>query len=189
LLPLLPNLLSGLRLALTPYVVLALMARDCRRALLIVFFCGMTDGLDGFLARRFRWQSKLGAYLDPLADKFLLVSVYISLALSGLAPVWLVWLVVGRDILILAMAGYALVFTRLRDFPPSIWGKISTMVQIATALALMASCAIPSNFGDQFAQFGIVLTAIVTAWSGIRYALRGIQSLSRNSSKSATSGR
>jgi cardiolipin synthase len=189
LLALLPNLLSGLRLALTPYVVLALMARDCRRALLVVLFCGMTDGLDGFLARRFRWQSNLGAYLDPLADKFLLVSVYISLAWSGLAPVWLVWLVVGRDILILAMAGYALAFTRLRDFPPSIWGKLSTTVQIATALALMADCAFPSKFADQFGQFGIVLTAILTAWSGIHYALRGIQSFSRNSSKSSSPGR
>jgi cardiolipin synthase len=189
LLPLLPNLLSGIRLALTPYVVLALMARDCRRALWIVFFCGMTDGLDGFLARRFHWQSKLGAYLDPVADKLLLVSVYISLALSGLAPVWLVWLVVGRDVLILAMASYALVFTSLRDFPPSIWGKISTTVQIATALALMADCAFPSKFGGQFAQFGIVLTAILTAWSGIHYTIRGIQSLSRNSSKSPSPSR
>ncbi len=165
------------------------MARDCRRALLILFLCGMTDGLDGFLARRFRWQSKLGAYLDPLADKFLLVSVYISLAFSGLAPAWLVWLVVGRDVLILAMAGYGLVFTRLRDFPPSIWGKISTTVQIATALALITGCAFPSKFAEQFGQFGVVLTAILTAWSGIHYALRGIQSLRRNSSKSASSSR
>jgi cardiolipin synthase (CMP-forming) len=189
LLALLPNLLSSLRLALTPYVVLALMARDCRRALLVVFLCGITDGLDGFLARRFRWQSKLGAYLDPLADKFLLVSVYVSLALSGLAPVWLVWLVVGRDLLILAMAGYALIFTRLRDFPPSIWGKISTMVQIVTALALMADCGFPSKFANQFAQFGIVLAAVLTVWSGIHYAIRGIQLLSRKSSKSALPGR
>jgi len=164
-------------------VVLALMARDCRRALFIVFLCGITDGLDGFLARRFRWQSKLGAYLDPLADKFLLVSVYISLALTGLAPVWLVWLVVDRDLLILAMAGYALIFTGLRDFPPSIWGKISTTMQIATALALMADCGFPSKFANQFAQFGIVLTAVLSVWSGIHYAFRGIQLLSRNSSK------
>lgn len=182
-LPQLPNLLSGLRLALTPYVVLALMARDCRRALWIVFFCGVTDGLDGFLARRFHSQSKLGSYLDPLADKFLLISVYVSLAISGLAPIWLVRIVVGRDILILAMAAFALVFTRLRDFPPSIWGKISTTVQIATALALMAACAFPSRFADQFGQFGIVLTAILTSWSGIHYVVLGIRALSRNSSR------
>ena len=90
---------------------------------------------------------------------------------------WLVRIVVGRDILILAMAAFALVFTRLRDFPPSIWGKISTTVQIATALALMAACAFPSKFADQFGQFGVVLTAILTSWSGIHYVLLGIRAL------------
>jgi cardiolipin synthase len=187
LLALLPNLLSGLRLALTPFVVLALMARDCRRALWLVFICGVTDGLDGFLARRYHSQTKIGAYLDPVADKFLLVSVYVSLSLSDLAPSWLVWLIVGRDVLILAMASYALAFTTLRDFPPSIWGKVSTTVQIATALTLMTKCAFPGAFVNHLAQIGIVLTAILTAWSGMHYAIRGIQSLYQNSSKSSPS--
>ncbi len=178
-LALLPNFLSGLRLALTPFVVLALMARDCRRALVLVFVCGITDGLDGFLARKFHSQSKTGAYLDPVADKFLLISVYITLAMSDLAPRWLIWLVVGRDILILAMAGYALAFTRLRDFPPSIWGKVSTTSQIATAIALMTRCAFPGRFVNDLSQFGIAATALLTVLSGLHYAFRGVQSLSR----------
>ena len=135
----LPNLLTIGRLVLVPLIVRELWLHDFRLALLLVFIAGATDAVDGFLARRFMWATRLGAYLDPIADKALLVSVYVMLAVDGVVPVWLVGLVLGRDVLILAMVAWGWFVARVRSFPPSVWGKVSTFLQIATALAVMSS--------------------------------------------------
>src|SRR5688572_32039723 len=129
-----PNLLTCARIVLTPWIILALMYRDCREALWLSCVAGFTDGADGFLARRFGSASRLGAYLDPIADKFLLTSLYISFGILRVVPGWLVWLVVGRDVLILLMSGAGLIFTERRDYPPTLWGKLSTVLQIGGAV-------------------------------------------------------
>ena len=92
---------------------------------------------------RFEISTRVGAYFDPIADKILLSVIYISLGLAGAMPWWMVAVVFGRDALILAMAGYGLLFTSLRKFPPSVWGKISTFFQIAAALVVMGAPASP----------------------------------------------
>jgi cardiolipin synthase len=133
---------------------------------------GFTDGIDGFLARRFHWQTRLGAYLDPVADKLLLTAVYLSLAFAGLAPFWLVALIVARDVMILGMVAAALAFTRFRDFPPTIWGKINTALEILTALVLLTGCS------ASLPPLSIALvwvTAASTAWSGLHYVAKGLQ--------------
>ncbi len=125
-----PNLLTAARLALTPYLFW-LMVRHEYRAIIPWFIAiAVTDVVDGFLARRFHASSRLGAYLDPLADKVLLSGTFLVLALTGAMEGWLAVTVLGRDVVILAAAGVLYLSTGRRNFPPSPWGKLSTFVQI-----------------------------------------------------------
>jgi cardiolipin synthase len=169
----LPNLLTCTRIALTPVVVWTVVWRECSFALPLTLAAGFTDAADGLLARRLGAETRLGAWLDPLADKFLLVSLYLAFGFAGLVPAWVVWLVVGRDILILAMAASALAATTIRDFPPSLWGKVSTIIQIGASVLVVASC---SAFGRAAAlvPFAVWLVAIGTIWSGIHYISRAV---------------
>src|SRR4051812_7614503 len=155
-----------------PFIVRAILAHDCSAAVIMMMIAGSTDAFDGFLARRFNWQTRLGAYLDPVADKILLAAIYISLTIAGMAPVWLAILVVARDIAILAMVAAAFAFTRFRDFPPTLWGKINTALEILTSLTLVTVC---SPVQPVFSTVLIWVTAASTAWSGIHYIGRGLQ--------------
>lgn len=168
----LPNLLSALRIALAPAAAWAILAGRGGLALGLLGAAALSDFFDGWLARRIGVESRLGAYLDPVADKLLLATVYFCEGLAGYLPAWLVALVFGRDLMILAFAGWALVFTRLRRFPPTVWGKISTAAQIATALAVLAD---PGRRFDR----GLVLAmaAVPTAWSAVHYVWRGFTML------------
>ncbi|MGH9558964.1 MAG: CDP-alcohol phosphatidyltransferase family protein [Bryobacteraceae bacterium] len=136
-----PNLLSAARLALAPYLFFLLARREYRLALAVCLIAGVTDGLDGLIARRYSAASRLGAYLDPVADKILLSGAFVTLAISGAIETWLAVLVLGRDALILLFAAGAFALTSLRNFPPSIWGKTSTAAQIAFVFVVVASFA------------------------------------------------
>ncbi len=170
----LPNSLTLLRLALTPFAVAGVITGEYRRALAFFIAAGITDGLDGFLARRFAWQTRAGAYLDPVADKLLLTATYVALAVSGNIPMWIMWLVVGRDVMILAMVGAALAFTNYREFPPSAWGKISTGAQVVAAAAAVIYLAFPSAWLSIASKALLWLAAFWTAWSGVAYLHRGV---------------
>ncbi len=141
----------------------------------MIAIAGFTDACDGFLARRFHWQTRIGAYLDPVADKLLLTAVYVSLAVVGVAPVWLVALIVARDVVILAMVAAALAITRFREFPPTIWGKINTALEIAAALTLVTGCAALVRVPAPVVSTLLWITAASTAWSGIHYIGRGLK--------------
>lgn len=169
----LPNLVSFLRLALAPVVVVNILAHEDRNALYWAAAASLTDAIDGELARLFHWSSRLGAYLDPIADKVLLSAVYIALGLRGSLPWWLVGLIFGRDILILLAAGAALLFTSLRDFRPSVWGKISTWFQMVTVIAALVNAAFPAGLAGAIVRPLVWATAAATAWSGLHYAWRG----------------
>ncbi len=125
---------------------------------------GLSDLLDGYLARRMGISSRLGSYLDPLSDKVLLVTVFLCEGLAGMLPAWVVALVLGRDLSILAMVAWAMMFVQVRQFPPSFWGKLSTVVQIVVALIVLAD-------GGRVLDRGLVLASVgvITAWSGIHY--------------------
>jgi len=133
---------------------------------------GFSDAFDGFIARRFNWQTRLGAYLDPVADKLLLAAIYLSLTFAGMAPGWLVGLIVARDVIILAMVAAAFAFTQFRDFPPTLWGKINTALEILTSLMLVAGC---TSATPLFTRALIWITAASTAWSGFHYMGRGLR--------------
>jgi cardiolipin synthase len=166
----LPNLFTLARLILAPFVASDILHGRYGRAIILVFAAGFTDVMDGFLARRFQISTNIGAYFDPIADKILLSVIYISLGLAGAMPWWMVAVVFARDVLILAMAGYGLLFTSVRKFPPSIWGKISTFLQIAAALVVMgARAGIPTPV-----MLALALMLVGTIVSGLNYIWRGM---------------
>ncbi len=169
-----PNLLSGLRLILTPFIAAAILGHRFRDGVWLLFIAGWTDFFDGRLARRYDWHSKLGAVLDPIADKALLVTVYVCLAQAGAMPWWLAGMVLGRDVLIVLMAVYALLFSTLRGFPPSFWGKLSTAIQIVTGVTHLVHAA---ELVGGLATVCVVLQGLAaagTAISGADYFYHGL---------------
>lgn len=174
----LPNLISLLRLALVPVILRLIWNRQYEWALVWSLVAGVSDGADGFLARRLRATSRTGAYIDPLADKLLLSGTYLTGGLDGIIPIWLTAIVFGRDLLMGLALGYAFLFTRLRNFPPTIWGKISTAIQIATALVVLLSHS-PRwiEFPRNLDQPMFYATAAATIWSAIHYTWIGVRLL------------
>ena len=166
----LPNLFTLARLVLAPFIVADIVGGRYALALILLFAAGFTDAIDGYLARRLRAATPAGAYFDPVADKILLSAVYVSLGAARAMPWWMVAVVFSRDVLILAMAGWGLAFTKLRNFPPSVWGKISTLFQIAAALIVIGSRAgvaapvVPALY----------LMLLATVWSGVHYVWRAV---------------
>lgn len=132
-----PNLLCLLRFALAPWCAIAIFEADYRRALTIFFIAGWTDFFDGYLARRFGWNSAFGRMLDPLADKALMAIVYFALWMADVIPGWLAAIVFGRDALILLGAALISLRTTVREFPPTMAGKVSTTFQIAAAFFVL----------------------------------------------------
>lgn len=163
----LPNLISALRLALIPPVVLALLGGHFGLALGLFALAGASDGVDGWLARRMGWQSRLGAFLDPLADKLMMLHAYGTLAWLGLLPPWLAVLVVGRDLLI---AGGALAYRRCcgRIEPaPLLLSKLNTLVQIGFVLLLL--CWLAFGVLGPLLGPGMLLVCLTTLSSGAAY--------------------
>ena len=135
----LPNYLSMLRIALVLPITWLLWQHQVMSAFWLMLIAGFSDALDGFLARRYGWQTELGTLLDPLADKFLIAAMYLVFTLQGLIPLWLVVLILTRDILILLGAGvYRGVFGDL-TVNPSLLSKTNTALQILVVLMLMVS--------------------------------------------------
>jgi cardiolipin synthase len=166
----LPNLFTLARLILAPVIALDILHNHYGRAIILLFAAGFTDVIDGYLARRLKESTAAGAYFDPIADKILLSVIYISLGFAGAMPWWMVGLVFGRDVLILAMAAYGLLFTKLRKFPPSVWGKISTFFQIAAALVVMgarAGIAAPVTLALYLMVFGTIASGAHYTWKAV----------------------
>ncbi|MGA2273725.1 MAG: CDP-alcohol phosphatidyltransferase family protein [Bryobacteraceae bacterium] len=168
------NCLTALRLLLAPPIVVAMWAGRHALALALFALAAATDLLDGAVARRFGLETPLGAYLDPIADKCLLNAMFLAMAGAGMVPWWFVVIVLGRDVYLLLAAAILLRFTRRRKFPPSVWGKASTFVQIVTAVAaLTAGMLGHSNPWIPVAAL-IRIAAVFTIGSGLEYTWRGI---------------
>ena len=154
-----PNLITLGRILLVPVVVWAITAGEMKIAFVLFLAAGISDAVDGFLAKRFGMATELGAYLDPLADKAMLVSIYVALGVTDAIPRWLVILVVSRDIMIVS----AVILSWLVDKPvplkPLMVSKLNTVAQIVLALVVMAALAF--NFDAGIAV--MALTALVAA--------------------------
>jgi cardiolipin synthase len=164
-----PNALTLIRLALIAPFLIFLYEHEYVQAFYIFILAGCTDGLDGLLARHFHWQSLFGSFTDPLADKLLIASSFISLALIGMLPWWLVSLVFLRDLTISfgVLAWYWLVQRRL-DFKPTLLSKINTVLQLALLTLCLFELAF-SKFLPYLVEVLIMLTTITTASTYIDY--------------------
>ena len=166
----LPNLLTAARLLAAPYILYLLWTGAYRNAIVWFSIASLTDVLDGFLARRLGVVSKIGALLDPVADKVLLSGSFLTLGLRSIIPLWLMLLVLGRDVLILGFAAIALALGIRRDFPPSVWGKASTASQIAYVLFAVGYQAGLTPW-IVATMLGWIAGAL-TLWSGIDYFIK-----------------
>ena len=173
----LANLFTLLRLILVPYVIGAILAGRHGRALELFFVAALTDVLDGALARSYGLATQVGAYLDPIADKCLLSGIFLALGATGSVPWWFVAVVLGRDMYILLAVVAVMALTKVRKFPPSFWGKLTTFVQIATAVAWMVTNLWPVPFLHAISSVMLWICAAFTVWSGVHYTLRGAQML------------
>jgi cardiolipin synthase len=174
------NLFTLLRLALVPFVVRAILQSSHLTALVLCVVAGFTDVIDGALARSFNLVSQSGAYLDPIADKCLLSGIFLALGSSGIVPWWFVAVVFGRDVYILVGVLAFVGLTNVRKFPPSIWGKACTFVQLSTAVVWMTRNILNLPVLNALSSAMLWVCAVFTIWSGVHYTLRGIQMLRTN---------
>jgi cardiolipin synthase len=137
----LPNFITIGRLLLTPAAIVMVVEQNWRMAFVIFAVAGASDAIDGWLARTFRLQSELGAVLDPLADKALTISIFVTLAIMGRAPVWLAVLIVARDMLILGGVGVAWFMDRPIAVRPHMVSKVTTAAQLLLATLILSGAA------------------------------------------------
>lgn len=167
----LPNLLTALRLIVAPCILYLLWQKAYALAAVCLLLAVASDALDGFLARRFRWQSELGGILDPLADKLLMGMSFIGLSISHQVPLWLLILVLARDVLIVsgALAYRALIGPFSAE--PSLWGKTSTVLQSLFVLATVFALGWRWPLSPWFA-YAVWIVALVVVVSGADYVWR-----------------
>ncbi len=165
----LPNLITALRIALVWPVFWLISRGDFGSALLLAALAGASDAVDGWLAKRFKWQSRLGGLLDPLADKLLLLAAFSALATIAAVPMWLFLLVIGRDLVIVcgAIAYHNLIGPF--DAQPTRLSKLTTVVQIVFVLAELLRLAWLPQWPGQGVL--LVATALLTVVSGLNYVL------------------
>lgn len=164
----LPNLITLARFLAVPAVVWAIATGEAELAFWIFVAAGVSDAADGFIAKRFGLQTELGAHLDPLADKALLVCIYVALALGGQVPAWLAAAVVARDALILGGVGVAYAMGRRLTIRPLVISKLNTAAQIGFAALMLADAAFGLAPG-RAVEVGVVLVAGLTALSALAY--------------------
>jgi len=136
-----PNQITFLRLCFLPFFLILMSYEKYRWALLFLVIAGFSDGIDGLIARKFNQRSSLGAYLDPIADKLLLSSSFVVLAFKQQLAWWLTILVLSRDLLILIVAAAIILVSGYRPFPPSVFGKFTTVSQITLVFVVVLGAA------------------------------------------------
>jgi len=164
----LPNLLTASRLILAPIVAWRLLEHDVEGAFWLFVIAAITDLLDGNLARWLNQRSVLGAWLDPIADKVLLLTTLTMLVLTGLLPMWLLYVVVVRDLVILAGAEAYRRLTGKLDVRPTLSGKVATFMEFVLVSWVLADVALELGFDGSIEPLAL-LTALAVAGSGVRY--------------------
>ena len=165
-----PNLLTLLRLFIIPFLVIEILDGDFRVAFALFLLAGVSDGLDGLLARWLSQRTTLGLYLDPIADKLLLSTLFLVLTHVGLMPRYVTVLVFSRDLGILLIATLLFATGTLRDFYPSLFGKLNTLCQIMGLTAVLCERIFPSAHITMLRDGLIRLIAILAPLSAAQYA-------------------
>src|SRR6202030_4097725 len=166
-----PNQLTFLRLAFLPVFLIAIEYERYDLALGILVAAGVSDALDGVLARGLNQRTPLGAYLDPIADKLLLSSSYFILALKGKIAWCLTILVLGRDVLLLVACAVILITVGYRPFPPSIWGKATTFFEVLLIVVVLVQAITGSRILLNAQEIIGYLVAALVVISGLNYSI------------------
>jgi cardiolipin synthase len=179
------NALTAVRVLLVPLFAHFLITGRVRRSLLVFAICGLSDGLDGLVARKLRQRTVVGFYLDPIADKLLMATAFIVLAYVKILPVWLAVLVISRDLFILAGSVLILLLKGTGSIRTSVISKANTFVQLLTVIYFLAVRAFPRLWeiapeGTEVSVTAVVvgLCAMTTAVSGLQYLFIGMRQIS-----------
>src|SRR5215471_13095106 len=165
-----PNQITLLRLGFIPVFLILISYEHYKWALFILIIAGLTDGIDGVLARYLNQKSALGAYLDPIADKLLLSSSFIVLAMAKKVAWWLTIMVLSRDVLLLVVAAVIILISGYRPFPPSIYGNFTTFFQIVYVFAVVLAAAYPYIFWERVNNGLMYTVTAFTTFSGFHYS-------------------
>jgi cardiolipin synthase len=167
-----PNQLTLLRMIFLPFIVINLVKHDFKWALALFVLAGLSDGLDGLLARILHQQTLLGQYLDPIADKLLMSTMFLVLSIEqrALVPWKYTIIVFSRDISILLISGVLFMIAGLRDFRPSIFGKANTFAQVGAIFFVLLLLVKPIVLIDNLAKVFLRATFIFTIVSAVHYA-------------------
>ena len=180
----LPNAITCLRIALVMPLIVMVLRQRYAAALVIGAVAGLSDGVDGFLARRFGWRSSLGALLDAAADKLMLVGVYLALACVGHIAFALAWLVLARDLIIVIGALLFRIIIGKFEASPSLWSKATTLAQILFVLLVLGAACFGWRWSPHpYAWIVAVLTVISGADYIVRWSLRARDALRARNSK------
>jgi len=173
----LPNLITVFRLLLIPVFVIFLLEDKSNLALITFGIAGISDALDGFLARVLNQKTLFGAYIDPVADKLLLATAFVMLAIMGQLPGWLAVVVVSRDVIILGGIGILMLNDRPLTIKPTLASKITTFVQLITVCFTLGREYMTAYWFLN--SYFIIITALFTVFSGFHYLVIGFQILGR----------
>lgn len=164
-----PNILTLARIVITPVIVYAILTGEAVMALVLMIAAGVTDMIDGAIARYFNQRTTVGAYLDPLADKLMLISAFVTLFIVDMVPLFLFLAVVFRDaVIVVGAVAYEMVTHQLK-MEPSLISKATTFMQIVYVVTLLLHMAFPIN--EQWIQGTLWVTFVVTCISGLHYML------------------
>ncbi len=178
-----PNLLTLLRLILVPLIVILLIQGSFLKALAVFVVAGLSDALDGFLARVLHQQTVLGAYLDPIADKALLISSFLTLAVLQVIPGWLAVIIISRDVIILLGIAILSLLSIPLEIRPAFVSKVTTALQLITILMALAINSMPGGFHQLPLLAVYWLTALFTILSGLNYIARGVKLINHGAKK------
>lgn len=186
-----PNILTFMRMGLIPVFVSLVYYGYSKSALAVFLIAGISDGIDGFLARKFNQESELGTIIDPIADKLLMTVAFVILTIPNVLPptrhlpipFWVTASVIGRDVLIITIAAAINIITGFRGFKPSFWGKVSTLVQVIGISLVMLAAVTGYSIFLPTTYFIIVLLVVV---SGVHYVFQ-VASLMKNEEQASPS--
>lgn len=165
-----PNLLTLLRICLAPFLVAAILQDRFELSFVLFVVAGLTDALDGLLARALHLRTQLGQYLDPVADKLLLSTLFLVLMHKGLIPTTVTVLVFGRDVGILSVAAILYAATGRREFGPSLFGKANTFAQVMAVAVVLLHELTPAPWVVIWRQIALDATMALTVASGLHYS-------------------
>jgi cardiolipin synthase (CMP-forming) len=166
-----PNQLTLLRMIFLPFIIINLVKHDFKWAMALFVLAGLSDGLDGLLARTLHQQTLLGQYLDPIADKLLMSTLFLVLSIERLIPWKYTVVVFSRDISILMISGVLFMIAGLRDFRPSIFGKANTFAQVAAIFFVLLLLIEPARWVWIARTISLRATFIFTIVSAVHYAI------------------